>query len=561
MAGATLLAACGGPAPPAPAEQSVRQFSPPPGRHHAAPTEPSTLLVSGPIGAPGGPYLRDRYGRVVLFHGVNAVYKYAPFIATPAPGRPWNFGAADAARIAGLGFNVVRLGLTWQGIEPGVGGPNNPAVCTRGTPRTAVTLNASVARAYLTKVARTVDLLGRDHVYTILDMHQDVWNQAFRGEGAPGWAVCTDGLPLVPLPGRWSANYRNGALNRAMDHFWANDVVGNLQGHYDAAWGAVARVFGSNPWILGYDPFNEPFTSEVTISDTQAFAGELECFYTGTAHPGYLNDRGDPLRCPATVPATGVVPTIEAADPHHLVFVEPDIFSIGHQPNLLGPMDFSNLVFNFHSYCGYRSPLTGDPTNVDACAQQQLTTLLRRGRERPFLSSPRQPGGPPWFMSEFGATHDNDLLDRVTGYADLLGLGWTYWSWKYYDDPTGSTDEELVSATGHLESTVNVLSRTYAQAVAGTPVSVLFDPGSGSFKLAYVPSERVEAPTVVFVAARHYPEGYCTVVSGGHIVSPPGATHLLIDNNPGASDVDVTVDPGRCPPAPTPASSTTSTTS
>ena len=42
--------------------------------------------VSGPIRSPGGPYLYDREGRVVLFHGVNAVYKHPPFELYPPAG-------------------------------------------------------------------------------------------------------------------------------------------------------------------------------------------------------------------------------------------------------------------------------------------------------------------------------------------------------------------------------------------------------------------------------------------------------------------------------------------
>ena len=51
---------------------------------------PGPAAVSGRITAPGGPYLYDRSGRVVFFHGVDAVYKYAPYELYPAPGKPWN---------------------------------------------------------------------------------------------------------------------------------------------------------------------------------------------------------------------------------------------------------------------------------------------------------------------------------------------------------------------------------------------------------------------------------------------------------------------------------------
>ena len=45
-----------------------------------------TAAVSGPITAPGGPYLYDRQGRIVFFHGVNAVYKHPPYVLYADPG-------------------------------------------------------------------------------------------------------------------------------------------------------------------------------------------------------------------------------------------------------------------------------------------------------------------------------------------------------------------------------------------------------------------------------------------------------------------------------------------
>ena len=558
--GACLVAAGGAiPAAAATPQRPVSQYSPPPAAHpshgsrSASGTTPTRrrvripVYVSGLISSPGGPYLYDRSGRVVFLHGVNAVYKTAPFELFPDPKAPWNFSATDAALMARLGFNVVRLGILWQGLEPGRGGPNNPAICTPGRPGDPHMFDRAVADRYLAKVARIVDLLGRYGIYTLLDMHQDVYNQAFRGEGAPAWAVCTDNEPIMALPGRWSRNYNNSTLQVAVAHFWANDVVGDLQGQYDLVWNTVARYFAHNPWIVGYDPFNEPFEREIVLSDTQVFGADLECFYTGRAHPGVLADSSDPVACPSGDPANGVVPSIEAADPHHLVFLEPDVFSTLGKPNLLGPMDFPNLVLNFHSYCGPRDPVTGDPVDLDACASQQLTTLLNRERERPFLSTRFQPGGPAWFMSEFGATHSVALIDRLTSDTDLLQVGWAYWQWKYYGDPTGSAHEDLVNALGALEPTAVVLSRTYPEAIAGTPTSVLFDPATSQFQLAYDPSPRARGPTVIFVGAgMHYPHGYCTRVTGGRVLSAPRAADLLVANDRDADQVAITITGGRC---------------
>src|SRR5580658_2473368 len=108
-------------------------------------------------------------------------------------------------------------------------------------------------------------------------------------------------------------------------------------------------------------------------------------------------------------------------------------------------------------------------------------------------------------MSEFGATTNVPLVATLTKSADDLGLGWSYYSWKYYADPTGSTSEALLTASGAYAPTVVALSRTYPQAVAGTPTSVTFNPDSGAFQMTYVPRQTT-APTSIFVgSAVHYP--------------------------------------------------------
>ena len=546
-------AGCGGsPAPSAtrtvgsdPAPAIFRQYSAP-GPVAKIRRPIAGTYVTGALRAPGGPFLRDRFGRAIILHGVNAVEKNPPYELTVTPGLANSFTAGDARQIASLGFDVVRLGILWQGLEPGTLGPNDPAICTPGPPGDPHMYDAATVRSYLAQVGRVVDLLGRFHVYTLLDMHQDVYNQVFRGEGAPAWAVCSNGLPLTALGGRWSRNYRNPALDVAVAHFWSNDVVGNLQGQYDAVWGAVARYFSANPWIVGYDPYNEPFERETTLDGSQVFATLLQCFYGGRAHPGRLDNTDAPLTCPAGDPAEGVVPTIEAADRHHLVFIEPDIYSTRGRPNLLGPMPYPRLVLNFHAYCGTRSPVTGNPTNVDACSAQIFTSMLRRTGERAAMGTSYQPGGPPLFLSEFGATSSSALLGQVTHNADLFGLGWTYWTWKSYADPTGSADEALASPTGQLAPTAVVLGGPYAQAVAGTPVSSSFDASSGVYQLVYVPV-RSRAPTVVYLpVARQYPGGYCTTVAGGRVLSAPRSIRLLLTADSGARQVDVTVTPGRC---------------
>ena len=513
----------------------------------------SAASVSGspafdtPLSSPGGPYLHDRAGRVVFLHGVDAVYKHAPFELYPDPGKPWNFSTADASLMARLGFNVVRLGMTWSGLEPGTASANDPAICDRGAPTNPHQLDRAVVARYLNRLTKTVDLLGQFHIYTILDMHQDVYNQLFDGEGAPAWAVCTNGLPNVDRPGRWSREYGTAATDAAFRNFWDNDVRGNLQGQYDLVWAAVAHAFRHNQWILGYDPFNEPFSTALVRYGDEHFDAQLACFYAGTRDVG-APERGSPaLHCPRHDPAKGVIPAILANDRKHLIFYEPDNFASGGLPTLIGPLRLHNLVYNVHVYCGARSPVTGNPTNVLQCSDQERHSLAVRYEDRPEMSSRVQPGGPAWLVTEFGASSSVPLLANLTAAMDANQVGWIYWSWKYYGDPTGSAAESLVMADGRLRSTAWVLSRTYPEAVAGKPIAYSFSPGTGDFSLTYVPNRRVHAPTVIFVpTAIHYPRGYCARVNGGRVTSTFGSDLLRIQNARRGNLVRVSVEPGSC---------------
>ncbi|HMD47331.1 MAG TPA: cellulase family glycosylhydrolase [Acidimicrobiales bacterium] len=505
-----------------------------------APAAPGVPYVHGYLSAGPGRWIRDSSGRVVILHGVNAVYKLAPYVVYPDPGHPWNFTDAQAATMARLGFTVVRLGILWRGLEPGTAGPNDPAICAKGAPGDPGQWDPAVAERYLDKVAATVAILGRHHIYTLLDMHQDVYSNPFTGEGAPLWAICTGGRPIEPVAGRWSNNYGDPALDAAFANFWTNDVAGDLQGEYDRAWAAVAARFASDPWVAGYDPFNEPFTRTIALIPPDGIDLRLECFYTGTAAPDVVN--GVRLTCPPGDPAQGLIPIIRAVDPRHLIFREPTIFSQHGQPNYVGPIDQPNLVLNFHDYCGYRSGVTGNPYDLPACIAQEVRSVRQRLAEAPTDAVAAEPAGLPVFLSEFGATQSVALVRAITSVADRALIGWSYWSWKYYDDPTGSSAEAMVSDDGRLRPIAGALSETYPTAVAGTPRVIAFRPRRG-LTLDYVADPAVRAPTLVW-AGQH---PYCATTSAGRIVSDPGAAVVEVAGPSRAGPVRVTVAPGPCP--------------
>jgi endoglycosylceramidase len=513
--------------------------------------DPATGPV-GPLRAPGGPALVDRYGRTVLLHGVDLVYKIAPFeVVVRGKGRNV-LTQTEAARMASLGFDVVRLGVIWKGLEPGTDPINDPAICTPGKPRASGSgqFDARVFDAYVDRLQATVALLARYGISSLIDMHQDVDNEVFGGEGAPDWAVCTDGV--TPKPTRhvanWSVNYTGPGVAQAYGHFWDNDVVGDLQGDFDMVWAKLAAHFRGNPWVVGYDPFNEPYGPGLsTAPDNPAFDAELECFYTGHAHPG-LDQDGQRVSCPPGDPAEGLIPRIEAADPTHLVAYEGNYSTDSGVPNNIGAMDYPRLVLNFHDYCFLHVPNGPEPKDFGSvCGPLERYVFSQHAQERANDASPEQPGGPGWLLTEFGATTDTADLARITADANANLVGWIFWQWINYDDPTGSHSSALWPPRRATASQLAVLAETYASAVAGTPTSMSFDPTTAAFSLDYRSDPEITAPTVIVVpVSTHYPRGYCLRVEGARVASRRGASRVDLENTKRATDVTVSIVAGSC---------------
>ncbi len=518
----------------------------------SASTGSATSGPVGPLRAPGGPLLVDRFGRTVLLHGVDLVYKIPPYeVEVSGSGRNV-LTPAEAERMASLGFDVVRLGIIWKGLEPGHDPINDPSICTPGKPSLSAAdqFNAKVFDAYVDRLEATVALLGHYGIYSLLDMHQDVYNEVFAGEGAPDWAVCTDGITPQPQHNvqNWSVNYTGPGVSQAYGHFWDNDVVGDLQGAFDTVWTRVAERFRNNPWVVGYDPFNEPYGPGLgTQPDNPAFDAELECFYTGRAHPG-LNQDGQRVQCPVDDPAEGLIPRLESADPNHLVAYEGNYSTDSGVPNHIGAMAYPRLILNFHDYCFLHVPNGPEPPNfATVCGPLEKFVFAQHAQERANDRSSAQPEGPGWLLTEFGASTDTADLARITADANANLVGWIYWQWINYDDPTGSHSSALWPARPQTAAQLHVLAETYASAIAGTPTSMTFDPTTGAFALRYRSDPRITEPTVIVVPdSTHYPHGYCLRVSGAHETSRPGAPRIDLRNGSSPADVSVSVTAGSC---------------
>lgn len=450
-----------------------------------APVGPSTLSSTDG-------WLTNSDGQVVILHGLNEVYKLAPY-APSAIG----FDDADAAFLAAQGFNVVRLGVIWAGVEP------QPGVFDD---------------AYLASIAQTVQIL-RDHgIHAILDMHQDAYGGMFHGEGAPDWASQDGGLPNPDLGFPLNA-LLNPASSHAWDAFWANanatDGVG-LQNHYALMWEHVADYFKGNPGVGGYEIMNEPAAGSQTLSSlfgTHFGTQQLTPFYNQ------------------------VDAAIRAVDPNTPVFFEPEVINGEAFPISLGTVDDPNTVLSFHDYLGYFGPL------VDLSVNNASTYANAHGI--------------PSFMSEFGSGGSLDAIGATMRAADKGFIGWTEWEYSDKGDITTTGgghgwlvhDPALAPTGDNVDADkLGVLASPYPQLVSGTPTSWTVDNGTLHFSystqmVSGSGSFGAGSTTTISVPAIAYPNGYQVTVTGGHVVSAPNAPVLVIASDPGATTVNVVTAP------------------
>jgi hypothetical protein len=397
----------------------------------------------------------DVNGREVLLRGVNVnqLNDYYP----PTPGRPTvrPLTDPDFAGMAALGFNVVRLNISWSLLEP-----------RRG----------QWDRGYLARIQDAVARAAAHGMYTDIDMHQDAWSRYVDApagtvcpsgtdpllgyDGAPQWATLTDGAARCQFTGRDIAP----AVAAAFTNFY-HDTDG-IQSELVRTWGLLARTFGGDPAVAGYGLLNEPGIGE----DAPATSSVLLGAYDNRA-----------------------VTEIRSQEPHatggfaHLVFIEPSVLWSGLGFDAAPPKGFSGdpyLVFAPHLY--------NESITMDQGMGITLVSL-----ERGFALARQQADeyGMPLWIGEWGwfgsgaNTSDDARMKRFADAEDAQDLGGAFWVWKQAcGDP--QSDQKAATA-GNLAETdcatgkdlpihasfAAALSRPYPRTAPGTVTSFSVDTG------------------------------------------------------------------------------------
>ena len=213
----------------------------------SGPTLPGAVLDLPLLQTSDDRRIVDSRGRDVLLRGanVNSLGEYWQGVPGLDPTLPVT--DADWDRMAGQGFSVVRLLITWSRVEP-----------TRGV----------IDDGYLDLIDEHVRAAAARGIYTVIDMHQDAYSASIfttdpatcpagtlpaKGwDGAPAWATITDGLSTCVTGERNSSP----AVNRAWNNFYDN--VDGIRDRFAVVWAAVAARFAGRPEVAGYDLLNEP---------------------------------------------------------------------------------------------------------------------------------------------------------------------------------------------------------------------------------------------------------------------------------------------------------------
>lgn len=404
----------------------------------------------------------DAEGREVLLRGVNvnALAEYWAYGSLPTT---FPFTEGDADLIAGIGWNTVRLLLSWSRVEP------QPGVYDD---------------IYIDQVRAVVDALAARGIYSIIDLHQDAWgptlaaepgqacppgqNPAFGWDGAPGWATFDGDNPRCTQIAE--IRETSAAVRAAFVAFW-NDQEGpggiGIRTRYVRMLGELAARFAKEAAVAGYDIMNEPnaFPSDRPPNEPAALAD----LYSDALAEIRRREQ-------------------EAGGFAHLIFFEPSAlwsaFGNGAPPDFARDRD---VVYAPHIYTG----------GFDGGPITRAAFQVARDEAAGF-------GGAPVLSGEWGADPRRGQADG-DGYflnhqalQDEFRFGATLWTWREScGDPHKAADVragrvpyvwgefDVDCSNGQntvqgLRPLVLQLTRAYVRAAPGQLDTSLYDPDTGS---------------------------------------------------------------------------------
>jgi endoglycosylceramidase len=470
---------------------------------------PSWLHVAHP---PGGlPYIADDQGRMVLLHGAipaglidfwTGTDQSQPDVPPLYPIDPTAYAdgqcpvnvktsrypplcQADIQAMARLGFNSVRLPLSWSLIEP-----------ERG----------QFSTTYLDRIAQVVGWARDVGMYVILDMHQNAYSRYVGPgpdvnlsylSGAPRWATITDGFPSRVFN---SMRELNPAVFEADTNFWYDRS--GIQDEYIKTIAFVAQRFKDDSTVAGYSVFNEPWPGwnlPPGFEDLLLFP-----FYRRVIDAITGVHDGLPCWTGFFMPAPCGYPDLGVHDQRHLVFLDTGLLRevtdfpthlglpVSSYPNVALSMHAYTHVYTFDHLAGQRADKANYPWGG---YDQSYSLAIREARAM----------NAALFVAEFGNDQSWDSLELANQLLEQEqhDLGFAFWTWKenggssswgMFNPPTVAT-----ASSGCLRvERERLLARVYPRASADPSPKYQYNPSSGAFSFAGH-SRQGDAPTVISI--------------------------------------------------------------
>lgn len=318
--------------------------------------------------APGVVPILDADGREIFLRGTNFMgLEYGGFdLHTPE----------DYAHIAEWGFNVVRIPIAWDFIEP------EPGVYDT---------------AYLTDIVEpAVGWAADNGLMVILDFHQWNWCRPLGGNGMPDW-IC-EGAWYADLP--WPLN-----ILFASGDWWRQPEY--LDG-FEAAWDLVSAHFAGDDRIFAYDLFNEPMNGVGTLPSL---------FENQTLRPFYAR----------------LIETIRENHPEPWIFIEPAIIHVAGLPFVMDPLPYERLIFSPHVY-----PVEAASGGGYTFGKPLIRRDVKQGRDEANRFGTPLVVGEFGMVSAAGGVAD--YMRDVTDLFDEYLASWTVWCWHHDNTQFGLVD-------------------------------------------------------------------------------------------------------------------------
>ncbi|CAF2690929.1 unnamed protein product [Rotaria sp. Silwood2] len=438
----------------------------------------------------GDMHIIDEANRVRLYHGVNFVRKEFPWYPSEL------LDPSFVTNLAQNGLNVVRLGIMWAGVEP---------------------QQQQYNVTYLNIMKQIVESLESNNIYVLFDMHQDVLSSRFGTyDGIPLWLYDQFPpsnhpypwpLPSPPSDGNWALGYLTEACSHGFQCLYDN-VAGAVDSMSNF-WRLIATTFGHYTNILGYELINEPWAGNYLADPALLLPGiagskNLQPFYDKLAN------------------------AIRSVDDKTLIFYEPVTYGVRLNGKLFGT-GFSHVpggkayrdrsVLSYHYYCTILAinPVPGSDTipvfDRVLCNDIEGPAVFQSVKNELFRL------GGAGFLTEFGGCDGSSVCDNQLEAgmleADKYLQSWTYWGNSY-------------SSMALIER----LSRVYARAIAGTPISMAYHPDKRVFNLYYYADKTINKPTEIYVPFLHYPQASYNVIVNRYLkwkVDPTDSNIILVE--------------------------------